>query len=237
MAMALTRRSGWGAFWHVTVERRSYFNLLYLLAAFPLGLFYFIYLTVGLSVGVSTVIVWIGLPALLLVMGSWWLFAAFERELAMAMLDIDIPPMAKPQSATATLWERFKAHIGNPTTWKSLLYLLLKFPFGVVVFSVMVTLASLTLALICAPVVYLVETWLHNVYGWDGVIGYVFTFFSPGLVPINGVLDPVALLGLLPLTALGVIGGVLSLHAGNILARGWGEIARYLLGTDTSAQA
>src|SRR4051794_1798959 len=44
---------------------QSYLNLLYLLAAFPLGLVYFILLITLLSAGFSTVLVLIGIPLLL----------------------------------------------------------------------------------------------------------------------------------------------------------------------------
>ncbi|GER87484.1 hypothetical protein KDW_16460 [Dictyobacter vulcani] len=53
---------------HKQSTRQTLGNMLYLLLAFPLGLIYFVLMVVGLSVGASTLIIWIGLPILLLTM-------------------------------------------------------------------------------------------------------------------------------------------------------------------------
>ena len=55
------RRSPLARFFGVVARRESWLNLLYLALAFPLGLFYFIFLIVCLSVGISLVIIWVGI--------------------------------------------------------------------------------------------------------------------------------------------------------------------------------
>ncbi len=47
----------------VATRRQTYFNLAYLIAAFPLGLFYFVFLVNCFSVGVGTAIIGVGLRA------------------------------------------------------------------------------------------------------------------------------------------------------------------------------
>lgn len=233
-AVAPTRRLAFGAFFRVAIQKRSYLNLLYLLAAFPLGIFYFVFLTTGLSTGLGTVIVWIGLPVLALMMLAWWGLAVLERELTMAALAVDIPPMAAPVPPTATLWERAKAHLLNPTTWKSLVYLLLKFPFGIASFVATVTLVSVSLSLLLAPVMYLFLTWAHGAWGWYET-GYFPSIFTGELLTVDGRFDLVVLLKVLPLMPLGMLLSVLTLHTLNFVARCWGEIARGLLGTERAA--
>ena len=76
------RRSRLSSIGRVARRPQTYRNILYLLASFPLGLCYFIFLITALSIGVSTLIVWIGIPILLLTVGAWWGLAAFERGLA-----------------------------------------------------------------------------------------------------------------------------------------------------------
>ena len=135
----------------------TYLNLIYLMLAFPLGLFYFIFLVVGFALGFGLLIIWVGLPVLLLVFLGWWSFAAFERQMAILMLREEIPPMspnslAGQERRDESLWSRVIAHLTNPVTWTSLLYLFLKFPLGILSFVMAVTLLAVTAVFLTAPV-------------------------------------------------------------------------------------
>ena len=141
-------------FFRVMISGRAYRNAVYLLAAFPLGVVYFVFLAIGVSAGVSLLIVWVGIPILLASAASWWGLASFERFLAVLWLKESIPPMARPRLSGRSLWMRLQDAAGQPVLWKSPLYLLLKFPLGVASFVILVALASLTLALLAAPLTY-----------------------------------------------------------------------------------
>lgn len=141
-------------FFGVFIQRRTYLNLLYLALAFPLGLFYFIFLVVGLSVGLSLIIIWVGLLILPVVFAGWWAFAAFERQMAIGLLNVKIPPMTRAEPPKAKWSDKAAAYLTNPVTWKSLAYLFLKFPLGTFSFVVLVTLAALTGTFLAAPVIY-----------------------------------------------------------------------------------
>src|SRR3954469_8515179 len=145
---------------------RTYTNLLYLLLAFPLGLAYFIFLAVGLTVGFGLTIVWVGLPILALVFAGSWAFAAFERQAAMLLLGADVPPMLPPPSPVQrTAWQRAGDFFSNPVTWKGMGFLLLKFPLGLVSFGAIVTLLPLSGGLLLPPIL-----WGMGVLDIDGVI-------------------------------------------------------------------
>jgi hypothetical protein len=145
-------------FFSVAIRPQTYLNTLYLLLAFPLGLFYFIFLVVGLSLGLSLAIVWIGLFILLAVFAAWYAFSAFERQMAIWLLREEIPPMVRPdlavRSPEMTLWQKFTAALNNPVTWKGLFYLAAKFPLGIFSFVVLVTLLATSGALVAAPFYY-----------------------------------------------------------------------------------
>ncbi len=85
---------------------------------------------------------------------AWPALASFERQLAISLLRIDIPPMSREDTSGQGIWTRLKAHLKNPMTWKSLGYLFAKFPLGVFSFSVVVSLMALTVGLVAAPVFY-----------------------------------------------------------------------------------
>ncbi len=141
-------------FFGVAIQGQTYLNLLYLLLAFPLGIFYFVLLVTGFSLGLGLLILWIGAFILAGMFVAWWACAVFERQLAIWLLREEIPPMTRRSPTGQSAWEQVKAHLSNPVTWKSLLYLLAKFPLGIFTFVVLVTLLALAMVLIAAPAAY-----------------------------------------------------------------------------------
>ena len=107
-------------FLRAPIEARSYGNLLYLALAFPTGLAYFVFLAVGLALGLGLSIVWIGLPILGLVLAVSFGLAALERQLAIRLLGAEVPPMLPaPAAAEVGVWRRLRAFLANPVTWKA----------------------------------------------------------------------------------------------------------------------
>src|SRR3954453_3268955 len=198
---------------------RTYTNLLYLLLAFPLGLAYFIFLAVGLTVGFGLTIVWVGLPILALVFAGSWAFAAFERQAAMLLLGADVPPMLPPPSPVQrTAFQRAGDFFSNPVTWKGMGFLLLKFPLGIVSFVSVVALLPLSSAFLLAPLF-----WEMGVLDFDGIDGVVFQVDSIG--------------GAWACAVLGVVMLWLSLNLLNALGWIWRGTATVLLGSDRFAAA
>jgi hypothetical protein len=143
--------------YHTKKQPKTYSNILYLLLSFPLGTIYFVLLVTGLSMGVSTIIMWIGLPILLLMIAGIWGMAALERELAVQLLKVDIP-LLPPQPVAQRTWRGwFSARIKDPLTWKSLIYLFIKFPLGLISFTLVLTLPILAFVFMFEPIVYLVN--------------------------------------------------------------------------------
>ncbi|RPI25858.1 MAG: histidine kinase [Chloroflexota bacterium] len=145
-------------FFGVIVWPQTYLNLIYLLLAFPLGLTYFVLLVTGFSLGVSLLIIWIGLLILPVMFALCWIMAALERQLAIWLLREPVPPMVRPQAedsaTTQGLMAQIGAHLTNPVTWKSILYLVVKFPLGTISFVVLVFLGALSGALLTAPITF-----------------------------------------------------------------------------------
>jgi Putative sensor len=186
---ALTR------FFGVVTRPRTWLGLVFHLLAFPLGLFYFVFLVTGISVGVGLVVVWVGIPILLVVAGAWWLFAAFERVQALHLLGARLPATPRPWERAEGIWGRLKAHFGSGSTWLDLAYLIAKLPFGVVSFTLVVSLA--------------------------GAVGWLFAmpFMAAFDVPVvNGTWVPPLWFGIL-CVPLGLLLFVASLHVLN--AWGW----------------
>lgn len=154
-------------FFGVVARRETYLNITYLLLSFPLGTAYFVFLTTGLLLGLSLLIVWIGIPILLLMLAAWWGLVAFERQIAIWLLHVDIPPMSREIASGQSAGVRLKAHLSNPVTWKGLAYLFARFPLGVLSFVVAFILIALTGVLLFAPLTYTNPESQLYIFSWQ----------------------------------------------------------------------
>jgi hypothetical protein len=136
------------------ISPQAYINLIYSLATFPLGIFYFVFLVSGLALGVSLAIIWVGIPILMFVGLASLVMGSFERFMAIHLLKENIPELLFPSNLSRDIWSPIKENITNPVLWKSPIYLFLKFPLGLASFTVLVTMVSLTLALLTLPITY-----------------------------------------------------------------------------------
>jgi signal transduction histidine kinase len=135
------------------IEPRTWAAAAYLVASMAVGIFWFVVLVSGISVGLSLVIVWVGLPILALTMLAWRGGAWLERRWVGLALGARIPEPYRPLPPGGLL-ARWLATAADPATWKDFAYLVLLFPLGVVWFVVTVTLWSSALALLTVPIYY-----------------------------------------------------------------------------------
>ncbi|MCH7734177.1 MAG: sensor domain-containing protein [Chloroflexi bacterium] len=132
---------------------RTYGRMLYLLIGLPLGLFYavFIFGAIVLGVGLSP----IGIGVLLLIglaMGSWILLA-IDRELAVMLIGVELDPLITPRADGLVATAR--VYFLHPGTWKSLAYLVLRFPLGVITFAIVFVAIGIASTLTAAPITLL----------------------------------------------------------------------------------
>ena len=196
-------------FFGVAATMQTYLNTIYLLLSFPLGTAYFVFLVTGLLLGLSLSIVWIGIPILLLMLAAWWGLVAFERQLAIRLLHVDIPPMSHETVLEQSAWARLKAHLSNPVTWKGLAYLFARFPLGILSFVVAIPLIVLTGALLFAPLTYTDPECQIYIFSWQ-----IDTLNEAVICSI-----------------LGLFVGLISMHVMNCLAFVSGRFAILMLGT------
>ncbi|WP_246084476.1 sensor domain-containing protein [Salinadaptatus halalkaliphilus] len=230
--------AGCKRFLAVPFERQTYRNLAYLLLAFPLGLAYFVFVTVAFSVGIGFSVTIIGLvvgvPILAVTLALALGIAGFERWLTATMLAVDIEP--KTDLAGETALEACWSVVSDPKTWTAVCYLPAKFVLGVASFALVVTGLSTAVSLLMLPLYYdqpglyvgvvserapefhqtLYLGWNYLLVGFDAVVtlGYwEVTTLSEALVAAG----------------LGVVLLLATLHALNLLARVSGWFARLLL--------
>jgi two-component system, OmpR family, sensor histidine kinase BaeS len=142
-------------------------NLTYLFLSFPLGLSYFIALIIGLALGFPLTLVFgVGIPFLIMTLWLSLQGAALERWLNDAMLGIPVPFTVR-SSSQKRLRDRMMASLRDPYAWRTLLYLLVKFPFGVVALVLMVGLIGTSLFCIFAPIGYATGAFADDLLVFD----------------------------------------------------------------------
>lgn len=145
--------------------------LAYLVMNLPIGIVSFVFVVTALSVGVGTVIVWVGLAVLAISMLVWRGFAQFERTRVHTMLGTYIATPYRPLPEHRGRWT---TRIKDPATWKDMTYLLLMLPVGIAEFTIMVTCWSVGLWLLTLPLTFIwlpadwrPEIWHLNAFGTD----------------------------------------------------------------------
>ena len=139
------------------LDPRTLTATIYLLVSMFIGLTWHLVLAVGLSVGVATLIIWVGIFVLALTLLAWRGGAWLERRWLRLMLGVQIPDPYRPLPS-GSLWRRARVLASDPATWKDLAYLVLLFPLGLVWLVVTTTLWTFALGLLTAPVWY----WIPN---------------------------------------------------------------------------
>ncbi|MHA7270873.1 sensor histidine kinase [Arthrobacter sp. HLT1-20] len=113
-------------------------DLLYILPGFFVSLVSFIVLVTLFSLGVSTLIIWIGLPILLLCLAVARWFAIINRAM-LARWAGDVPPVHYKEQTKRTIGGMFRS-LADPQLWKDTIHgTVVSFGFRTAAFSVAIT--------------------------------------------------------------------------------------------------
>lgn len=128
-------------------------SLVYLVLNLPVGIVGFVVLLTLTITGISTAIIWVGVPiaalAILLARGA----AQVERARIYALLGTYIPEPDR-RLLTGSQKDRWISRLKDPSTWRDYTYFFLLFPLGIIQFVLTVTLWSVSLGLIGLPIYY-----------------------------------------------------------------------------------
>ncbi|WP_321112265.1 sensor domain-containing protein [Halorussus salinisoli] len=206
--------------------------------AFPLGLAYFVFLSVGLSVGVGLTIAVVGIPILLAVLAISTGLASVERAIATVLLGVEVESPGSAVTESGPVLERVKRLVTDFGTWKALVYLGTKLIIGVTSFVAVTTLLVTSVSLLTVPLVYdqpgvyvgvvtdapiRFHPSLYVV--WHNLLVGVETVVSVGSWQVQTL--PAAL----GVAGVGVLLGIASLHLLNGLARFSAWYTKLMLGT------
>jgi signal transduction histidine kinase len=167
---------------------RSARETVYALASLPLGVLWFSVVVTMLALSVGLAITLVGLPLLLLTLGLVRLAAAMERRWAELALGELLPAAAARPGLRGPepWWRRFWALVSEVAVWREVLYLLLLLPVGIVLFVAAVTIWSVALTGVTAPLWYWAVPdgdFLWNGNSFDHPLEFVGTF-AVGLIAL-----------------------------------------------------
>jgi hypothetical protein len=234
-------RSGLRWFFGVIARRQTYYNLVYLLLAFPLGLTYFLFLIIGFSVATPLAILLVGLPIAVLVVSVATHLAAVERALADSLLTVDVPAADHPDPDGIGEW--LKGMLLDLGTWTGIVYLFSKFFAGLAAFIASIVLGAVVFSFLSAPLHYDDSTrGIHLATAeptvispdlafrqdaWNVGVGLPFEITVASGELVSAYAD--TLVGALAFSAVGVLLAVVVLHLLNGLAWLFGKYTALLL--------
>ena len=196
------------------LDPRTYGRIAYLLLALPLGVIEFSFLVTAISFGVGTAITLIGLPVLIFTIYAWRWLAGVERRLIGSLTGIEIPTPYRAEPPGASWWDKLKARLADPATWKDLVFLLLQLPLGIAAFVIAVCVLCVSFGALLAPAYY----WSVP----DGI--------QIGLLEANTLLEAIAV------APFGAVLVFLAIPALGALGRLYGELAALLLGSNADPE-
>jgi hypothetical protein len=205
-------------------------NIAFLLLSFPLGLIYFLVTVIGLTLGVSTIIIWIGLPVLFATFALIRGMAAVERIMATNLLHLSFPDRPNSQAMPQKgFLRRFGNMLLDPLTWTSTIYMIIKLPLGIVSFTLALVLPIVSLSITFLPLVYLVNLLVNAILLKNGIqsTGIIIPYF----LEVRGQFDLVMFARSFIGVPIGFALWLATCYVLNGLAFLSGELARGLLST------
>ncbi|WP_417475170.1 sensor domain-containing protein [Luteimonas mephitis] len=149
------RRSLAGRFFGVAADPRAYAALFYMVLSLATGLFYFVWVAVGTSLSAGLSMLIIGIPFLVLFLGSIRMLSLLEGRIVEVMLGERMPRRPLYGNRGRPLMERVKDMFLDPRTWSTVVYFLAMLPLGIVYFALASSLVAISLTLILAPLALL----------------------------------------------------------------------------------
>lgn len=204
------RKSAFGRFFGVAADPHAYAALFYMLLSLVTGVFYFTWVVTGTSLSAGFSLLIIGIPLLILFLGSIRMLSLLEGRIVEVMLGERMPRRPLYSARGRPLLERIKDMFLDPRTWSTVVYFLAMLPLGILYFTLAVSFVSVSLSLVLAPLALLPGVHLHV---W--MFGVNIPAQAPWLLPVLSVAGALLLF--------------VTLHLARGVGRLHGRLAKHLL--------
>ncbi len=126
--------------------------LVYMLISLGTGIVYFTIVVTGISMSAGMMVLIVGIPLLLLVLGLVRAMSLFEGRLVEVLLGTRMPRRPRSTPPDMGFFQRIGFWLSDGRTWASMVYMVLMLPLGIAYFTIAVTGLSVGVSLITSPI-------------------------------------------------------------------------------------
>jgi uncharacterized membrane protein len=183
------RHSLIGRFFGVAADARTWGSLFYMLLALATGIIYFTWVVTGISMSAGLAVLIVGIPFIVLFFGTVRGLSLMEGRIVETMLGVRMPRRPPFPVAGRSLMSRIGTMFTDARTWTTMLYMVLMLPLGIIYFTITVTLLSVSIAFIGAPLAWTFGDFDHELatINW-GYGAHIPTFGDALVLLVVGVL-------------------------------------------------
>jgi hypothetical protein len=210
-AVTAARPSVWRRVFGVVVDPAVYKALLYMILSLATGIVYFTIVVTGVSTAGGMLVLIIGIPLFLLVLGLVRGMALLESRMVEGLLGTRMPRRERAEPPKATWQQRIWFWVKDGRTWASMAYMILMLPLGIAYFTIAVTGLAAGVGLIVSPL---------GVWGDDARFWWNGTEHTWGVMPHWAM--PLAVLA-------GIVVVLLWMHVIRWIGRGHAAFAKRML--------
>jgi hypothetical protein len=145
-------RSAAARFFGVLVDPRAYGAMFYMLFSLLTGIVYFTWAVTGLSLSAGFAVMIFGLPFFGLFLLSVQGLMLVEGRIIEALSGIRMPRRPAAARKGLGVLQKFVALVKDKRTWTSILYMVLQLLFGIMHFTIIITLLAFSLSFILRPI-------------------------------------------------------------------------------------
>lgn len=161
-------RSAASKFFGVLIDPRAYGAMFYGLFSLITGIIYFTWAVTGLSMSLGLAVMIFGLPFFGLFLLSVQGLMLVEGRIVEALSGIRMPRRQAVSRKGLSIWQKFVALVKDKRTWKSILYMIMQLFFGIMHFTVTITLFAFSASFLLRPILeYTFELPMMHIHGID----------------------------------------------------------------------
>lgn len=196
-------------FFGVLVDPQAYGAMFYMLFSLITGIIYFTWAVAGLSMSTGFAVMIFGIPFFGLFLLSVQGLMLVEGRIVESLSGVRMPRRPVAARRGLSVWQKFVALLKDRRTWKSILYMILQLFFGIMYFTVTITLLAFSVSFMFRPVL---EYWFEiPMMNFNSTEYWTPAWFMPFMV------------------LFGVVLLIATLHAAKGMTRFHGRWAKFML--------
>lgn len=202
-------RSAAAKFFGVLVDPRAYGAMFYMLFSLITGIIYFTWAMTGLSMSLGFAVMIFGIPFFGLFLLSVQGLMLVEGRIVEALSGVRMPRRPLASRKGLSIWQKFVSLVKDRRTWRAILYMTLQLFFGIMYFTVTITLLAFSASFLFRPILeYTFDVPMMHISGIE--------YWTPGwAMPFMVVFGALLL--------------ILTLHAARGMTRFHGRWAKFML--------